>query len=773
MSFSGSSPEDINPWISEMSTKTPQNHKSISFFFSLLIAMVLLTVIVVGLFTLNGFFTTRNLIEGNSAHTQSQTEQNIIATVRLVDASFTLFDNSLNTEMHQGLDRVMQEYHRAGNDPAKMDLDAVRNELGDQYDIYIINESGVIEYTTYQPELGVDFKKVPYFYEYLTGIRNSEGFFPDRIVKEKAGSGSLRKYAYMPTPDHRYILELGLSGSAFNKERAALDYQSIINTLAANNPSIEHIRIFDMTGHLVDNATYVPDDGTKATLISVISNRSGTVIEQPTTGKSVTYLFIDLKNKEYGSDLSRIVEITYNTTLMDTVLSRQFAQIALIALLGLIVGCGSAFILSRSLSQPIAEIVSDVDRIAKGDLDHKIASTDVAEFQVLEQSINHMVTSIRVALDKINESEAALMASERKYRVLYLSARIALFEINLTSNTLVSGNQYLCDLFGIASPDEVIGASIFQDYLNRSDLDKAQAILSRDGFFNGREMQFRSPTTGRVFWGEVSVRVKDNGDIAEGSIVDITARKEAEGELRKLYSELEMRIADRTSELKATQESFRLANSKLNLLNSVTRHDILNQLTVLSGYMSLLDARTLNQDPQLLEYIKRAEQAARNIERQILFTKTYQDIGLHAPKWQNVEGLINKAKTGLLPESISLSMNLGDIEIYADPLLEKTFYTLLDNSLRHGMQVTEIRFSYHVNDDETLHLIYEDNGVGISFDDKGHIFERGYGKHTGLGLFLAKEILSITGLVITETGEPGKGARFEITVPKEEYRFVQ
>jgi PAS domain S-box-containing protein len=653
-----------------------------------------------------------------------------------------------------------------------MDLTTIRYDLGDQFDIYIINESGIIEYTTYQPELGTDFKKVPYFYEYLTGIRNSEGFFPDRIVGEKYGSGPLRKYAYMPTSDHRYILELGLRESAFGRERASLDSQSIIKSLAADNPSIEQIRIFDMTGHLVGNASFVPDDGTKVTLATVISNRSGMVIPQPAAGKSMTYLFIDLKNMEYGSDLSRIVEITYNTTLVDTVFSRQLAQIALIALLGLIVGCGSAYILSRNLSQPIAGIVSDVDRVAKGELDHKIVSTDVAEFQVLEQSINHMVTSLREALVRIRESEAALMASERKYRDLYLSARIALFEINLETNKLVSGNQYLCDIFGIASLAEVIGAGNFQDYTSPPDLEETRAVLFRDGFFNAREMQFRSPTTGRVFWGEVSIRVKDNGKSAEGSIVDITARKKAEEELRTLYNELENRIAERTAELITAQNAYQRANTKLNLLNSVTRHDVLNQLTVLNGYLSLLESGDTSVDPRMHDLILRAEQTAMNIERQILFTKMYQDIGVHAPTWQNVEGLITKAKTGLLPKSVSLTMHLGKLEVYADPLLEKTFYTLLENAVRHGMHVTDIRFSCHVTDDETLHLIYEDNGVGISYDDKAHIFKRGYGKHTGFGLFLVRETLSITGLMIAETGEPGKGARFEISVPKEEYRFA-
>jgi signal transduction histidine kinase len=51
------------------------------------------------------------------------------------------------------------------------------------------------------------------------------------------------------------------------------------------------------------------------------------------------------------------------------------------------------------------------------------------------------------------------------------------------------------------------------------------------------------------------------------------------------------------------------------------------------------------------------------------------------------------------------------------------------------------------------------------------IFEQGFGKNTGLGLFLSREILAITGLTITENSVPGKGARFEITVPKGAYRF--
>ncbi len=109
------------------------------------------------------------------------------------------------------------------------------------------------------------------------------------------------------------------------------------------------------------------------------------------------------------------------------------------------------------------------------------------------------------------------------------------------------------------------------------------------------------------------------------------------------------------------------------------------------------------------------------------------------------------------------------IEVFADPLVVKVFYNLMDNAALYGGKITFIRFS--VEDDGDDHVIVcEDDGDGIIAQEKEKIFERGFGKNTGLGLALSREILSITGITIKETGVPGKGARFEITVPKDTWR---
>ena len=141
--------------------------------------------------------------------------------------------------------------------------------------MYIINESGVIEFTSYEPELGLDFKKVPYFFAYLTRIRNSEGFFPDRIVQEQKGEGKLRKFAYMPTPDHRYVLELGFAKPSFPSELSIVQYKKAIELIASSNPYIERVRIFNTMGKIADNTSEVVDDPTRITLEKVIAATPG------------------------------------------------------------------------------------------------------------------------------------------------------------------------------------------------------------------------------------------------------------------------------------------------------------------------------------------------------------------------------------------------------------------------------------------------------------------------------------------------------------------
>jgi signal transduction histidine kinase len=111
------------------------------------------------------------------------------------------------------------------------------------------------------------------------------------------------------------------------------------------------------------------------------------------------------------------------------------------------------------------------------------------------------------------------------------------------------------------------------------------------------------------------------------------------------------------------------------------------------------------------------------------------------------------------------------LEVFADPMLDRVFANLIENAVRHGKTVSQVVITYQVLEDG-LSIYVEDDGVGIPAAGKEEIFAYGIGSGGGLGLFLVREILSITGMTIRETGTPGEGARFVIHVLPDGYRIV-
>ena len=224
------------------------------------------------------------------------------------------------------------------------------------------------------------------------------------------------------------------------------------------------------------------------------------------------------------------------------------------------------------------------------------------------------------------------------------------------------------------------------------------------------------------------------------------------------------------TEQKVAEEALQVANKKLKLLSSVTRHDVSNQLTILRGYLAFLEKEL--PDPSQTEYFKKVTDAAQRISAMIQFTREYEQIGVRAPAWQDCRTLVDTAAKEAPLGKVTINNDLPPgIEVFADPLIARVCYNLMDNAGRYGGKITTIRFSVEERNGDHI-VVCEDNGDGILAEEKEKIFERGFGKNTGLGLFLSREILDITGITISETGEPGKGARFEMTVPKGMWRIA-
>ena len=234
------------------------------------------------------------------------------------------------------------------------------------------------------------------------------------------------------------------------------------------------------------------------------------------------------------------------------------------------------------------------------------------------------------------------------------------------------------------------------------------------------------------------------------------------------YRQIKDQIQREFEEKKKTERALAIAISKLNTLGSITRHDLNNILTVFEGYLTL----SLNEKPEgkIATYLERMKQASDVMKTHISFARDYQEMGNSLPTWFRIDTLVRSSAVGPGFSGITCTVETGTLEVLADPLIVKAVYNLLENAIRHGEHTTAISVTSMMIGDGVM-IIIEDNGNGVPLQIKNRIFNQGFGSNTGLGLFLVREILGITGMQIIETGVEGKGARFEIRVPAGQFRY--
>jgi PAS domain S-box-containing protein len=381
----------------------------------------------------------------------------------------------------------------------------------------------------------------------------------------------------------------------------------------------------------------------------------------------------------------------------------------------------------------------------------EIRDVDVFSAPVTQDGHLYLHSIIQDVTDQ-RQAQEALKESEQKFRDIFNNSTDAIYLHEIlndgTPGRFTDVNDVACRMLGYTK----------EELLGKSPLDIATAYHNPL-----REKVFEDQRTLGMARFETGQRTKDGTIIpveVNTHVVTIQGRKVILAVVRDI------------SARKRAEEAIKLANKKLNLLSGITRHDIKNQLTALLEYIDL--SKMTLQDPELKKFLDKEEIIAHNIERQIEFTREYEALGADTPSWQKVKKCVELGVKGLDLSGTDLDVtDLENVEIIADPLLQKVFFNLVDNALGYGGKAMKgIRISSHESGNDLV-VVCEDDGSGIPVHEKELIFERGYGKNTGFGLFLIREILATTGITIKETGEPGKGARFEMVVPKGEYRFTR
>jgi len=356
---------------------------------------------------------------------------------------------------------------------------------------------------------------------------------------------------------------------------------------------------------------------------------------------------------------------------------------------------------------------------------------------------------IDIDLSGLKRAEVALHESEEKFRRLADNAQDMIYRMSLPDGIYQYVSPAAIQVTGYAPEDFYQNPFLMHQRVGLGWQDRFRRgweALLEGNIPSFSEYPITDPA-GKTRWlNQRSVLVRNDAGMpvaVEGIITDITGYRQ-------------------------TEDALRLANTKLKLLSGMTRHDINNQLTMIRGYLSLFGRSLPRSSPSTT--VARMMTAATRISDMIRFMKEYEEIGVGTPLWHDGRSLVDGAASQVALGTVSVRNEIpAGTEIFADPLITRVWYNLIDNAVQYGGKITTIRFSVRKEAGNAV-ILCEDDGDGVPSREKALIFARGYGKNTGMGLFLAREILSITGLGIRENGEPGNGARFEISVPAGSYR---
>ena len=742
------------------------------FSYYLIAAMfAILMVAVTGLIGIS-YLATEHTLRENARTLEVQTEDSLIAVFKTKEEGLRIFDESLNLRMEESFPLFLTEYERAGREPAAMDLDAVKQVLGEDMDLYVIDANASIIATTYARDLGLQFRDyAPYFADYLDRIRVSDGIHQDRVVAAKT-TGEMKKYAYYPTPDHRYILELGLTVETLPVASFGYLDQDLIGQVEQANPYLVKARVFETTlrERINDTSVEITDPALKALLAGALANRTSVTVTGQVPGITTRYLFVDLGNDNYGSDLSRIIELTYSDRPIHDALASSISFYLSLGMLALVVCALIAIVSMRSLTRPIGKMVEDVNTIAGGDLDHPLTPPIGEEMIVLEESISEMVARLKTMI-------AELRNSEENYRTLVQSANSIILRFD-TQGTITFINEYAQKFFGY-TPAEIIGKNLIGTIVpafesTGKDLaEKIHDLTRHPENYEVSENENIRKDGSRAWIAWTNQPLYDlQGNLVEILSIgnDITRLIEAEKEIQALNAELEERVADRTRQLLEV-------NRNLESFTYSVSHDLRAPLRAISGYSTLLlqdlpgisekDRRYLELTRQnahemgrliedLLNFSKLGQQSlqittldpaaiAREIIQEFRNEPDYRDVEFRVrglPPCQADPVLFRQVLANLLSNAVKFSRNRDH------PLVE------VGSAMKSGRQVYFVR----------------DNGVGFDMryaDKIFGVFQRLHNadeyEGTGVGLAIVHRIIELHGGSIWVESAPDKGTTVYFT----------
>ena len=219
-------------------------------------------------------------------------------------------------------------------------------------------------------------------------------------------------------------------------------------------------------------------------------------------------------------------------------------------------------------------------------------------------------------------------------------------------------------------------------------------------------------------------------------------------------------------------------------LLSTTTHDLKGPLGAILNSTELMTSHFLDDKEQLKQLITRVSSCARNsitLIDELLSARRIQDgVLVVNPKWYDLKEILEDTILDYIPMARAKSIDFtyrifpDDLKIYADKLgLNRVMGNLVSNALKFTPKGGQVSLSAGRIGDE-VHISVSDTGPGIESKARHLLFER-YGRldthqeveGTGLGLFVAKNIVDSHSGTIKVMSEVGVGTTFIVSFPDE------